>query len=151
MRMKLNGLLSTYVSGSILKGNFNSLKHVKGVFLFDEDRRSTYMQFLESANERESPVLTTIHSERKQLMAVCIVLLMFTILCFLKFLVSEFLMLRFLWAKVYAGISSGPWFVLAKFGFNAGSGRTADRVRLSKKPSKIFRKCWIYCMESCIS
>ncbi|CAN1143186.1 Bromodomain and PHD finger-containing protein 3 [Linum perenne] len=57
-------------TGSILKGNFNSLKHMKGLFLFDEDRRSTYMQFLESANAREPPVLTTILSERKQLMAV---------------------------------------------------------------------------------
>lgn len=42
--------------------------------MFDENRRSTYLQSHPSANGRESSVLSTFDGGRKQLLPVCILL-----------------------------------------------------------------------------
>ncbi|CAL1399318.1 unnamed protein product [Linum trigynum] len=57
-------------TGFFLRGNSNSLKNGKKLLVLDENRRDTYMQFLESTNGREPSVLATFHSERRQLVAV---------------------------------------------------------------------------------
>lgn len=51
-------------------------------FVFDENRRNTYLQSQPSANGRESTVLTTFDGERKQLMPVCILLFFSSLRCY---------------------------------------------------------------------
>ncbi|PRQ25185.1 putative chromatin remodeler Bromodomain family [Rosa chinensis] len=55
------------LTGSMLRGNS---KTGRKQFVFDENRRNTYLHSHPSANGRESTVLTTFDGERKQLMPV---------------------------------------------------------------------------------
>ncbi|KAL6217928.1 hypothetical protein ACLB2K_011145 [Fragaria x ananassa] len=55
------------LTGSMLRG---TSKTGRKQFVFDENRRNTYLQSQPSANGRESTVLTTFDGERKQLMPV---------------------------------------------------------------------------------
>lgn len=50
------------------------MKHGKKQFVPDENRRNTYLQFHPSVGGRDQSVFTTFDVDRKQLMAVCILL-----------------------------------------------------------------------------
>lgn len=52
------------------------IKNGKKPFVLDETRRNTYRQSHPSASGREPSVLATFDIERKQLMAVCITLML---------------------------------------------------------------------------
>lgn len=55
------------------------MKHGKKHFVVDESRRNTYKQAHISSGPREPSVMTTFDGQRRQLMAVCIILLFFMI------------------------------------------------------------------------